>query len=78
MDYINDQGSTARVMLRLPQSKRLRITVAGLVSNFVAVGFGIYHQADLQALGVCIALINAPLYAYILGQLLGYYGYCRS
>ena len=54
--------------LRLPQSKRLRFTVAVIVCNFIAVGFGIYHNADLQALGVCLALINTPLYAYVLGD----------
>jgi len=49
-------------------SKRLRITIAGLVVNFITVWVGIYHGVDLNALGVCLSLINAPLYVYVMGD----------
>jgi hypothetical protein len=50
------------------RSKRLKITIICLVVNFMMVMMGIAHQADLTALGTCIALINTPLYAYIFGE----------
>ena len=55
-------------MLRLPQSKRLRFSVAVIIANFLIFGFGIYHGTDLGDLGVGLAMINSPLYAYILGD----------
>jgi len=54
--------------MRIPQSKRLRITIAGLIANFVIGAFGIYFNADLAALGTFLALANSPLYVYILGD----------
>ena len=54
--------------MRVPNSKRLRITIAGLIANFLIGGFGIYHGADLSALGTFLALANSPLYVYILGD----------
>ena len=53
---------------QLPKSKRLRFSIAVIVSNFVIGIIGIIYQADLQALGVFLALSNAPLYAYVLGD----------
>jgi hypothetical protein len=50
------------------RNKRLKITFACLIVNFLIVMLGIAHQADLTALGTCIALINTPLYAYIFGE----------
>lgn len=52
----------------VPKSKRLRFAIWVIVVNFLMGGFGIYHGADLQALGMFLALSNAPLYVYILGD----------
>lgn len=54
--------------MRLPQSKRLRFSVAVIIANFIIFGFGIYHGTDLGDLGVGLAMINSPLYAYTLGD----------
>jgi len=54
--------------MKLPKSKRLRFSTAVIVANFIIGGFGIYHNADLQALGIFLALSNSPLYVYILGD----------
>jgi len=54
--------------MRLPQSKRLRFSVIVIIVNFIIGAFGIYHNTDLQALGMFLAMSNAPLYAYVLGD----------
>ena len=54
--------------MKLPQSKRLRFSIAVIVANFMLFSFGVYHGADLGDLGVGLAMINSPLYAYILGD----------
>lgn len=54
--------------MRLPASKRLRFSVAVIIANFVIGLVGIFQGADLQALGVFLAMSNAPLYAYVLGD----------
>lgn len=54
--------------ITLPKSKRFRFSVWVIVANFAIGTFGIWQQADLQALGVFLALSNAPLYAYVLGD----------
>lgn len=54
--------------MKLPKSKRLRFSVWVIVANFLIGAYGIHAGADLQALGVFLALSNAPLYAYVLGD----------
>jgi len=54
--------------MNLPKSKRLRFSVWVIVANFAIGVLGILKGADLQALGVFLALSNAPLYAYVLGD----------
>tara|TARA_R110000824_G_scaffold252912_2_gene441753 strand:+ start:985 stop:1221 length:237 start_codon:yes stop_codon:yes gene_type:complete len=52
----------------MTKSKRFRITIAVLVANFAIFMYGIFKGADLSALGTGLSLLNAPLYAYILGE----------
>jgi len=54
--------------MKLPKSKRLRFSIWVIVANFIIGAYGLYIGADLQALGVFLALSNAPLYAYVLGD----------
>ena len=54
--------------MRLPQSKRLRFTLAVIIANFIIFGWGIYHGANLESLGSGLAFINSPLFMYILGD----------
>lgn len=54
--------------MKLPKSKRLRFSIAVIIANFIIGTIGIYQNADLQALGVFLALSNAPLYTYVLGD----------
>ena len=54
--------------MNLPKSKRIRFSVWVIVANFAIGVLGILKGADLQALGVFLALSNAPLYAYVLGD----------
>jgi threonine/homoserine efflux transporter RhtA len=54
--------------MKLPRSKRFRFSVWVIVANFAIGMFGIWQGADLNALGVFLALSNAPLYAYVLGD----------
>jgi hypothetical protein len=50
------------------KSKRLKLTLGCLMINFMIVSFGIIQLADLMALGTCLAMINAPLYAYVFAE----------
>jgi hypothetical protein len=50
------------------KNKRFRFSIWVIVANFVIGAFGIWHGADLNALGVFLALSNAPLYAFVLGD----------
>ena len=50
------------------KSKRLRFTVAVIIVNYAIAVYGINHGVDLTALGTFLALVNTPLYAYILGE----------
>lgn len=52
----------------MPKSKRLRFSVWVIVANFLIGILGIFQGADLQALGIFLAMSNAPLYAYVLGD----------
>ena len=55
-------------MKKLPKSKRLRIVITALVLNFIIFGFGVFKGADLSDLGIGLAALNAPLYAYVLSE----------
>ncbi len=55
-------------MGNFPKSKRLRFSVWVIIANFAIGVLGILKGTDLQALGVFLALSNAPLYAYVLGD----------
>lgn len=52
----------------LSKSKRLRLTWFALACNFILFGIGIIKSADLTSLGSGLAMLNAPLYAYIWGE----------
>lgn len=54
--------------MKLPASKRLRFSIAVIIANFAIGAMGIHYGADLQALGVFLALSNSPLYVYVLGD----------
>lgn len=54
--------------MKIPQSKRLRFSIAVIIANFGIGIFGILKGADLSPLGYFLALSNTPLYAYILGD----------
>lgn len=52
-----------------PKSQsRTKLTVMCLLLNYVIVMFGIWKGADLSDLGTGLALLNSPLYVYVLGQ----------
>ena len=52
----------------MSKSKRFRLTILVLAMNFAIFVCGIYKGADLSSLGTGLSLLNAPLYAYILGE----------
>lgn len=52
----------------MKNSKRLRFTVAVIIVNYAIAVYAINHGVDLNALGTFLALVNTPLYAYILGE----------
>lgn len=53
----------------VPNGKtRAKITVSCLIANFSIVVLGLFLKADISDLGTGLALINGPLYVYILGQ----------
>ena len=52
----------------MSKSKRFRLTILVLAMNFAIFVYGIYKGADLSSLGTGLSLLNAPLYAYILGE----------
>ena len=47
---------------------RMSITLGCLVLNYLIVMFGIFQGSDLSDLGTGLALLNAPLYVYVIGQ----------
>jgi hypothetical protein len=50
------------------QSKRFRLVVIMMALNFITFWLGIWQSVDLTALGTGLAMINAPVYGYILGE----------
>ena len=52
----------------MSKSKRFRLTILVLAMNFAIFVYGIYKGSDLSSLGTGLSLLNAPLYAYILGE----------
>jgi hypothetical protein len=53
----------------IPNGKtRAKLTICCLIANFIIVLIGILHDADISDLGTGLALLNSPLYIYILGQ----------
>jgi hypothetical protein len=50
------------------KNKRFKFSIWVIVANFMIGMFGIWHGADLTALGVFLALSNTPLYAFVLGD----------
>lgn len=48
--------------------KRLKIAIVFAIINVVIFIFGIQKGVDLSALGTGLSLINAPIYAFILGD----------
>lgn len=47
---------------------RLKFSILTIFVNFLIGAFGIYHGADMTALGTFLALSNTPLYVYVLGD----------
>lgn len=47
---------------------RAKLTLVCLALNYIIVTVGIIKGSDLSDLGTGLALLNAPLYAYILAQ----------
>ena len=47
---------------------RAKITIVCLGINFAVVILGLFLKSDISDLGTGLALINGPLYVYILGQ----------
>jgi hypothetical protein len=47
---------------------RLKFSICVIIANFLMGVIGILLGTDLTALGVFLAMANAPLYAYVLGQ----------
>ena len=51
--------------VKLPKSKRLRVTIFAFVVNAILYYYGMYRGVDLAALGAGLAFINAPIMAYL-------------
>jgi len=47
---------------------RAKLTIACLIANFAIAIVGIILKSDMSDIGTGLALLNAPLYTYILGQ----------
>jgi len=52
----------------MTKSKRFLLTIIFLTINFIIFIVGMIMKSDLTALGTGLSLVNAPLYAYIIGQ----------
>ena len=57
-----------KTFAKMSKSKRFRLTILVLAMNFAIFTYGIYSDSDLSSLGTGLSLLNAPLYAYILGE----------
>lgn len=47
---------------------RLKFSIAVIIANFILGIMGMFLGSDLTALGVFLAMSNAPLYVYVLGE----------
>ncbi len=54
--------------MKLPKSKRLRIAITVIVTNYITFWIGMVMETDLVSLATGLAIINTPLLAYILGE----------
>jgi hypothetical protein len=53
----------------IPDKKtRLKLTICSLIANFIIVVIGLLHEASITDLGTGLALLNAPLYAFLLAE----------
>jgi hypothetical protein len=53
----------------VPNGKtRAKLTVCCLIANFALAGLGIIMKSSITDLGTGLALLNSPLYVYILAQ----------
>ncbi len=50
------------------KSKRLNTFIICTIPNILLFGLGMWADADLQDLGIGLAALNVPLYAYIFGE----------
>lgn len=50
------------------RSKRLVFTVIVVFTNFVVFTVGLIYGADPMGVGSGLAMMNAPLYAWVLGE----------
>lgn len=51
--------------IEFPKSKRLRVTLFAFLINAILYYYGMYKEVDLAGLGAGLALINAPIMAYL-------------
>ena len=51
--------------IKMPVSKRLKITVFAFMVNVLLFWYGMYKSSDLTSLGAGLAFINAPIMAYL-------------
>ena len=53
----------------VPNGKsRAKLTILCLATNYLIVVVGLFLKSDISDLGTGLALLNSPLYIYILGQ----------
>lgn len=53
----------------VPNNKtRVKITIACLAANFLIAAYGVHKGTDMSDLGTGLAMLNGPLYIYILGE----------
>lgn len=51
--------------IKLPESKRIRVTIFAFIINVFLFWYGMYKSSDLTSLGAGLAFINAPIMAYL-------------
>lgn len=51
--------------IKLPKSKRLRVALFAFMINSILYCYGMFKEVDLAGLGAGLALINAPIMAYL-------------
>jgi hypothetical protein len=52
----------------MTKSKRLKFSMTIIAINFLFGIYGIHAGTDLGDLGTFLALVNTPLYVYVLGE----------